>query len=308
MKHKNTSLKEYRIRINKVLHYINENYNQKMNLAKLAEESCFSPFHFHRIFTSIVNETPNNYINRIKIEKAAYFLKYHLELPITEIALNCGFESSAAFARSFKNHFKVSASQWREINSKNCKTDSNISEELKSPDNYFVDVNLLNSQKKLEYEMYIEVREMPEMTLAYVVHHEGYNEKIEKAFDKLCTWAGPRGLLAGDVKIIGISWDNPEITPKDKCRYYACITVPEKTEVSGEVSLYKIPACRCIVSKFQGEDKGINPQYNYLYETHLPQSGYQPADIPAFEIYYKDPNDEPVGQFDMDICVPVIPL
>lgn len=308
MKHKNSSLKEYNIRINKVLDYINNNYAEKINLLRLSEESCFSPFHFHRIFTSIVKETPNNYISRIRIEKAANLLLYFPHLSITEIAFKCGFDSSASFARSFKTYFDISASEWRKKNSKICKDEGNIWKTFRNHSEYISGEIKIISQQNEVYEMNIQVKTMPTLTLAYVAHHEGYNSKIHKAFDKLCSWAGPRGLLAGDVKVLGISWDNPDITPIDKCRYYACITVPDNTEVKDDIGLYKMPSSKCIIMKYQGKDDGIKGAYEYIYNTYLPGSGFQPADIPCYEIYFKSPDDEPVGEFDMDICIPVRPL
>ncbi len=52
------SQKEYISRINKVIDYINDNISEKINLEKLAEIACFSQYHFHRIFTAIIKETP----------------------------------------------------------------------------------------------------------------------------------------------------------------------------------------------------------------------------------------------------------
>jgi len=104
---------EYIRRINLVINHIEENLDQKLSLADLARIASFSPFHFHRIFGAIMGERLNHYIQRLRIEKASAKLIYNPSLSITEIALECGFNSSASFARAFKDHFKVSARQWR---------------------------------------------------------------------------------------------------------------------------------------------------------------------------------------------------
>ncbi|MCP4748024.1 MAG: hypothetical protein GY874_18090, partial [Desulfobacteraceae bacterium] len=50
------------------------------------------------------------------------------------------------------------------------------------------------------------------------------------------------GQERGIQTITSVGWDNPEVTPPEKCRYDACITVPEQTKVDGEVGLQKIPS------------------------------------------------------------------
>jgi AraC family transcriptional regulator len=103
---------EYLKRINIVLDYLDQHYAQALNLAVLAKIANFSPFHFHRIFTSIVGESLNKYVQRIRIEKAAGLPRYQAHTPISDIAIDCGFSNSVSFARVFKQHYDVSASEW----------------------------------------------------------------------------------------------------------------------------------------------------------------------------------------------------
>lgn len=62
---------EYRSRINRVMDYIDQHLDQTLELKTIAEIANFSPFHFHRIFTFLIGETPIDYIQRIRVEKAA---------------------------------------------------------------------------------------------------------------------------------------------------------------------------------------------------------------------------------------------
>jgi AraC family transcriptional regulator len=59
---KESSLKEYKARINKILDFINGNLSEKITLEQLAEVLHFSIFHMHRIFKSLVDEVPNEFI------------------------------------------------------------------------------------------------------------------------------------------------------------------------------------------------------------------------------------------------------
>ena len=71
---------EYIKRINAVFQYIDANLDTELPLETLSQIACYSPFHFHRIFKMITDETLNNYITRRRIEKAAALLLHKKEI------------------------------------------------------------------------------------------------------------------------------------------------------------------------------------------------------------------------------------
>ena len=79
METKDINKQEYQLRINKVTDYIHNHIDQPLSLQKMAGIACFSPFHFHRVFTILTGETPTDYIKRTRIEKAALLLKRNKE-------------------------------------------------------------------------------------------------------------------------------------------------------------------------------------------------------------------------------------
>lgn len=72
MDFKELSKKEYIARINRVIDYISQNMNQTIDLSLMSDIAAFSPYHFHRIFTYIVGETPNNFLSRVRLERQLY--------------------------------------------------------------------------------------------------------------------------------------------------------------------------------------------------------------------------------------------
>src|SRR5512137_2314544 len=104
---------EYALRINRVIDYIEANIEKELSLETLAEVACFSRYHFHRLFGAITGEPLGRFIQRIRVEKAASKLIHNPKTSITQIALECGFSGSAAFARTFKEAFGMSAREWR---------------------------------------------------------------------------------------------------------------------------------------------------------------------------------------------------
>jgi AraC family transcriptional regulator len=60
-----------------------------------------------------MGETLQVFVHRLRLERAAQLLVFDRLRSISDIALDCGFSSSSAFARAFKGAFGVSASEWR---------------------------------------------------------------------------------------------------------------------------------------------------------------------------------------------------
>ena len=104
---------EYEKRVNRVIDHIHEHLAAELSLEGLARVAAFSPFHFHRVFAAITGETLFGFIHRLRIERAASALSNHPDRSVLEVALDHGFSSAAGFARAFKAHFGMSATEWR---------------------------------------------------------------------------------------------------------------------------------------------------------------------------------------------------
>lgn len=318
---------EYISRINRVIDHIENNIDEDLSLEHLAKVAIFSPFHFHRIFRAMVGETLNQFIQRIRIEKAAAQLIANPKKSITEIAFDCGFSGSASFARAFKEIFHMSASEWRsegylrdrkirKTDSKEWQTIGKIRQDL-CVTSYYIDGEIQNQiwrvKMKNKNQIKVEVKEMPTMHVAYVRHigpYKGDSELFERLFGKLMKWAGPRGLLRfPETKVLAVYHDDPKITDEDKLRTSACITISEDTAVEGEVGKTAIPGGKFAVASFElAGSQEYEEAWNMVFGGWLPESGYQPDDRLCYELYQNDPKEHPEGTHIVDICVPVKPL
>ncbi|MGB1043371.1 MAG: helix-turn-helix transcriptional regulator, partial [Tenacibaculum sp.] len=88
------------IRIGKAIDFVEENLDGKLLLEDVAEKAFFSPFHFHRLFKIVTNETLNDFISRKRIEKAAHYLLHQKERTVTEVSELAGFSSISSFSRA----------------------------------------------------------------------------------------------------------------------------------------------------------------------------------------------------------------
>ena len=157
----------------------------------------------------------------------------------------------------------------------------------------------------------VKVKDVPSFRVAFVKHMKGYQDSsgIGAAFETLFAWAGPRGVMSPEMRVMGIPLDNPDITPKDKCRYYACLAVDDRAEAEGEVGVMTIRKGAYAVGRFTGAGDIFKKAYSYMYGEWLPKSGYQPDDAPAFESYVGEPGGTPAKpRFVFDLYVPVKPL
>ncbi len=305
--------KEYISRINDVQDYIETNINNNLTLEELSSVSGFSKFHFHRIFKSIVNETLYNYINRIRLEKAVSFLLHNEDMSITEAAYKFGFSDSAVFARSFKKYFGMSASEYRFNYSNNCKEESKERKDPSLLPRYNESVsNIIWKGDNMPVKGKIDVQVIDDMHVIYLRHTGSYKDLglvFEKFIHKLINWAAARDLMKNtELKLLAIYHDNPEITEDEKQRTSVCMVVPEDVEGDGEVGKMVIPSGKYAIGHFEIDASEYGDAWNYLYGQWLSNSGFEPTDGFAFEMYRNDPNTHPEKKHIVDIYLPVKPL
>ena len=159
--------------------------------------------------------------------------------------------------------------------------------------------------KKLDYS--VEIKELPELTVAYARHIGPYNG-IGEAFERVSRWAGPRGLFNQHTKILGIYHDDPDTTPESKRRSSACVSVPPGTSVDGDIGLMTVPGGKFAVGHFTLDQSEFGAAWDALMGEWLPSSGWQPDDRMCYEIYLNDHEQHPEHKFIVDICQPVKPL
>jgi len=308
-----TSNKEYISRINKTLDYIESHLDNQFTLDELAQVANFSKYHFHRIFIGVINETPFQFITRLRLQRAATFMVMNASLSVSDVANQCGFSDISIFSRNFKSHFGSSPTKWRQEimeNSNLSQVDSNLEKVKDELSAYFCShTKSLKWITNMELNKSIEIKNLPSMNVVYVRHigpYKGNEELFRGLWQKLMTWAAPRGLMEQvNMASLAIYHDDPNITDDMKLRTSICITAPEDTKVDGEVGKMMVEGGQYVVARFVVKASEFAQAWNWIYAKWFPESGYQPGDKPCFEMYTEEPKD---GKFTVDICVPVKPL
>jgi AraC family transcriptional regulator len=95
-----------------VLAYMEANLAQPLTLADLAQEAALSEYHFARMFTLSMKMAPHQYVMQRRMVRAQELVR-HTALPLTDIALACGFSSASHFSNRFKSVLGMTPSQLR---------------------------------------------------------------------------------------------------------------------------------------------------------------------------------------------------
>jgi AraC family transcriptional regulator len=157
----------------------------------------------------------------------------------------------------------------------------------------------------------VEVKEVPAFTLAYVRHtgpYAGDTELFGRLFGKIMPWAGSRGLLGPQSRILAVYHDDPGLTEPDKLRVSVGVSVPDDTAVDGEIGKMVIPGGTWAVAGFELAEDEYPAAWDAVFSGWLPDSGYQPTDGACYEQYLNDPAQHPEHKCIVNICVPVRPL
>lgn len=94
------------------LHYIGVHYAEELTIGDLAEVSHMSETHFRRVFQKIMNMTPSDYLNLVRVQMACEYMKKH-EDGMELVAERCGFQSVSTFNRNFKKVLDITPYQWK---------------------------------------------------------------------------------------------------------------------------------------------------------------------------------------------------
>ena len=82
------------------INYIHANFSENLSLEKLSEISCISISALERRFKKHLGRTPSQYINEVRLREARR-LVIETDIPISQIAFQCGFIDPSYFSKRF---------------------------------------------------------------------------------------------------------------------------------------------------------------------------------------------------------------
>lgn len=258
----------------------------------LARHTGISKFHLQREYKRTMGETPKQFINRIRLERAASMLKVSDESVLT-IALAAGFHSHEVFVRAFRRRFLRSPTQYRAMALRNASEDeiTRHAELVRSVGQctHLFHFRITNEERRSPMAQpeitRVELDPQPILFIQRRVPRDELQSLFSECFMKLFQYAMQNGLA---------------IAGRPTARYVevgtglwtvdSCVPVAATAETEGEIqagTLQGGPAARAI---------HLGP-YEDLYQTYVAierwteSNGYS-SNGAAWESYVTDPGEE----------------
>ncbi len=136
--------------------------------------------------------------------------------------------------------------------------------------------------------MKVDIEKRPELRLA-AVRHVGSYMRITEAFQRLNDLVTAAGLTNSDTLLVGIYHDDPSVTPEEKLRSDAGVTVPAKTKIPRGLTELLVPAGRYAHTVHKGPYTGLSDVWNELRSEWVPKKGETLGKGLSYEIYRNTP-------------------
>jgi AraC family transcriptional regulator len=280
-----SSEQDYHRRIARVIEAILIDPAAPHTVDKLASVAHLSPFHFHRIYRALTGESVAATVQRLRLAEAAHQLK-HAGDSVTAIAFDVGYDSPQAFARAFRGFAGISPSEFRARQT-----------DLANP---CVEARSSTEGTRTTGTSDVEITELPP-TDALCLRHQGPIATIGLTYRKLLRTLGVDETCSQGV--IGICSGDPE--EGDSFRYLAGIVPKASIEPVGALEVVRVEGGLYAAYRLVGPPALIAPTFQTLYGGWLPQSGYDPDDRPALELYRHRSTPEARRECVTDLMIPI---
>lgn len=281
----------YARRFNQVFDYIDRHLDDTLLLDKLSEIAYFSPFHFHRQFSSYCGVPPGRYIQMMRLKRASYRLAFNPLEKITDIAFDAGFQHAESFSRAFRQMFGLSPTQFRQ-----------------QPPwiDWHQRISGPYKARRQTMQGQVKIINFPATSVAMLTHY-GQPERINETAAHFIEWRKTTGYSpVASSQTFGVAPHDPTSTPPEVFEFRICgtVTSPIPEDNSFGVVNSEIPAGRCAVLRHQGSHDALTELAQVLYRDWLPGSGEELRDFPLFFHYHNFVHEVAEHELVTDIYLP----
>ncbi|MBC8641202.1 AraC family transcriptional regulator [Caballeronia sp. EK] len=277
----------YEARLARVVAHIHDHLDDELDLNRLAEVACLSPYHWHRIYHAFYGETAAATVRRLRLHRAANEL-VHGAVPIDSIAERAGYSSVQAFSRAFQASYRMAPGQFRN----------------EGGASMFVPFDEVRSGDTAMHQ--VDIRTQNGFTVA-AMEHRGSYMNIGRAFEMLFHGLATRELIDPRARSLGIYFDDPSAVAEDDLRSMACCELFDADAVKFEapVSRVEVAGGEFAVLTHVGPYAQLCFAYQWLYGEWLPKSGRETGEAPVFEVYVNDPRETVASELVTEIWMPL---
>ncbi len=271
--------------VNRGIDYILRNLTRELTVEDIANHCHFSQYYFNRVFKAETGESIYSFVKRLRMEKSALRLGTDVNRTITDISLDYGY-SSSNYSSAFKKHHSLSPAEYRKLKRENAL-------DRRHP-LYDVDVTYRDFSY---YDDRMTIREERDFPVLYERYIGCYGNMPEHWADFVSRYGH---LATEETRFIEITYDDPNITDKDRCIYDICMTVKDgEIRDKGRI----IEGGRFAAYRFEGSSREIFQAYKGIFNVWLPKCPYELDDRIGFDSYKMADCEK--DYFEMGIFIPV---
>ncbi|MEL7119134.1 MAG: AraC family transcriptional regulator [Bacteroidota bacterium] len=278
-------------RYKNTIQYIHNNFKENIDIESIEKVSFYSYRNINRIFLSLHHETIGKYVKRIRLEKAAEYIKYS-DRQLSDIALEVGFSDLAAFSKAFKKKFNCSPILFRQSN-----------QQIEKMNRAALELD----EHKLGISFQIET--LPNFNMLYLQHRGDYSniKALEKSWDLLLAYCEQQKLLTDNTIFLSEMLDDNAISDQINCRTNIAITLDQELnfEPGGLFQLKTHSPHRYAKFIHKGQTEYLEQTYNHIFSAWMTEVRLEFADLPILEFYINHNEAIPSEQYITEIYIPI---
>ena len=284
---------------NQLVEQIEKNLGDEINALAIAGEFGLSPWHFQRLFKSLVGDSLGAYIRGRRLTRAAQLLT-ETDKGILDIAVDLAYNSHEAFSRAFKTQYTITPKEMR----------------AQKPSFTLQDKPVLNHELLQFLKQRIDME--PQITTVPAQRVLGYELMIDSPFvDPVhCTtiaepWMKLLGSLANDAnlhdrKLVGITLSESGNFTESTVNYVAGIVVDDDREKPADMVETHLPSQEVAIFHLSTNvaNDNLKQKVDSIYGYWLMNSEYHRGSGNDYELFTNIRNAM-VGDFDANYVIPI---
>ena len=218
--------------------------HQPLQLNVIADIVNMSQRQLLRMMSSALKEPLYTYVARQRVERAVLYMQIE-DMSLQNLAGLVGYDNPQSFSKAFKKQFGVSPKAYI----------SKLKKRLKE---------FVHDGK--QYDLHSDAYDFEGLDLVYIRIWGKYGEEepYETAWSKLIHFLKKNDLLTSDTRFIGLSFDDPNATKSNQCRFYACASVQKEIIPTCEFGTIRLPQGKYAVYTLQGYYTDLQDWYNII--------------------------------------------
>lgn len=285
---------EWLSRLNTAIEYLEGHLEDEIDLTRMAQIACCSPFHFQRMFSYLAEVPLGEYIRRRRMTRAVADLQNENNR-IMDIALKYGYDSPTAFNRAFQSVHGIAPSEARK---------PGVMLNAYLPISFKITI-------KGEAQMNYRIEKRDAFQIVGVKLECPWTPEKQEGFTEVPKfWAkhGQKGTIPELCKLInqapmgvlGVSVGDWQTA--GSFDYY--IAVSSSQPAPDGMFAYEVPASTWAIFECRGAmPTAIQTLQKRIVTEWLPSSGYEYANAPDIEVYFE--GDQQAEDYRCEVWLPV---